>query len=177
MIDIRLRNNYFDWLCELIGGKGRHSLLLHKLFTTEFYWTVDRDEDRVDDAKDLRATYLNAVKMDDSTGLNYVSVLEVLITLSIACEDRLMNDREYGDRTGEWFWMMITNLGLQVYSDDVWTLDSENEVAHILDIWMSRKYSYNGIGSAFPLQNCIKDMRKVDLWYQLQAFLLENFEF
>lgn len=177
MEDIRLRNNYFDWLCELIGGRGNYSLLFHKLFTTEFYWIVDFDDDRAKDAKDLRKRYLTMVESDDNTGLDYVSVFEVLIALSIACEDQLMADPAYGDRTGVWFWMMITNLGLQVYSDDKWSLDSENDVAYLLDIFLSRKYSYTGIGGLFPLQICSRDQRKVDLWFQLQGYLMENYDF
>ena len=177
MEDIRVRNNYFDWLCELIGGKGNHGLLLHKLFTTEFYWLVDFDDDRAKDGKDLRRTFLNMIQSEDLTGLNYVSVLEVLVALAISCEDNLMGNRDYGDRTPEWFWMMITNLGLQVYSDSNWSLESENDIAYILDIWLSRKYQYNGVGGAFPLQICHTDQRKINLWYQLQAYLQENFEF
>ena len=177
MEDIRVRNNYFDWLCELIGGKKNYSLLFHKLFTTEFYWVVEFDDDRAKDAKDLRRTFLNMVGSPDLTGLNYVSVLEVLIALSISCEDNLMANRDLGDRTPEWFWMMITNLGLQVYSDNNWNLDSENDVAYIIDIWLSRRYAFNGVGGAFPLQICHTDQRKINLWYQLQAYLQENFEF
>ena len=164
-------------MCELIGGRGNYSLLFHKLFTTEFYWVVPFDEDRAKDAKDLRKTYLDLVGTDDCTGLDYISVFEVLIALSIMCEDQLMGDPEYGDRTGDWFWMMVTNLGLQVYSDANWTLESENDVAYIVDIFLSRRYTYTGIGGLFPLQICNNDQRKIDLWMQLNAYLIENYEF
>lgn len=174
---VEFRNNYFDWLCGLINGKENHSLLLYKLFKKEFYWSVVFDDDRAADAKDLRKTYLDMLCSDDLTGMEYVSVLEVIISMAISCEDNLMNDRKLGDRTGEWFWMMIRNLGLLPFSDDKWSERAENEVSIKLDIWLNRCYEFDGKGGLFPLKKCHRDQRKVDLWSQLQEYLQENYDF
>ena len=40
-------------------------------------------------------------------------------------------------------------------------------------IW--RTYDSNGYGGLFPLRNPREDQRKVELWYQLNAYLLEQF--
>ena len=40
------------------------------------------------------------------------SVLEMMIALSMRCEEQIMDDPDIGNRTGQWFWDMIDNLGL-----------------------------------------------------------------
>lgn len=171
------KDNYFDWLCDLIGGKEYYRLLLYKLLNIEYYWIVQYDDDRAKDGKNLRKTYLELMETYDETGLDYISVLEVLIALAISCEDNIMSSKEYGDRTSEWFWMMLNNLGLLKYSDAEWTVKSENEIANIVDIWLSRCYKFDGKGGAFPLKKCHTDQKKVDLWSQLHAYLQENYDF
>lgn len=57
-----------------------------------------------------------------------------------------MDDPEAGNRTGVWFWAMISNLGLECMSDDDFDeLYVEEHIQHFLD----RQYSYQGGGGLF----------------------------
>ena len=111
------------------------------------------------------------------------TVLEMLIALAIRCESDIMHDDACGDRTRLWFWEMIKNLGLIDYTDDAYMYDKsgsfDSEVNHIIDIFLERRYDKHGRGGAFPLRkyrtNYYSDQRKVEIWYQLSAWLIENY--
>ena len=40
---------------------------------------------------------------------------------------------------------------------------------------VERRYKRSGEGGLFPLKNAAKDQRKVEIWYQLSSYLLENY--
>ena len=79
-----------------------------------------------------------------------------------------MDDPQLGDRTGQWCWGMITNLGLGSMTDD--RFDSEY-VEEKIDRFLNREYEPNGKGGLFTVKNRDCDMRKVEIWYQLCYFL------
>lgn len=168
------QNEYYEWLTDIVGGERKHSLLLHILFQKEFYWTVPFDEDRAADGIDLRHTYLKFIERQVNLGLKACSVLEMLVALSCSCEDNIMHDRDLGDRTPEWFWMMLHNLGLDVYSNDHFSYEAEYEIHHILDNWLERKFGENGKGSPFP---CYRFDNSAPMWIQLNSYLMENYNF
>ena len=57
-----------------------------------------------------------------------------------------------------------------------WTCSSSAQrIDDILDRWIERKFSRNGKGSPFPLKKPKKDQRKVELWYQMQGYICENY--
>lgn len=93
------------------------------------------------------------------------SMLEMLIGLS----RRLSFEAEGESR--DWFWTLINNLALR--SDDknpilVEVVDATLERV----IW--RTYNPDGSGGLFPLRRAHKNQRKVEIWYQLSAYLLER---
>ena len=79
-----------------------------------------------------------------------------------------MDDPAYGDRTGQWFWGMIVNLGLGAMTDNRY---DEKRVDDILDRFLSRTYDPDGRGGLFTVRNCDVDMRKVEIWKQLLLYL------
>lgn len=93
------------------------------------------------------------------------SMLEMMIALARRCEDSIMNDPLYGDRTYIWFSEMIRSLGL----------DNFNNVNadYILDQLANRNYAKNGMGGLFTINDPSKDMRNVDIWYQMLYFINE----
>ena len=81
------------------------------LYDIPFRYSHHLDKNRVDDAEQLRFEFLR--DFDERAHFDSpISVLEVLVALAKRCEDNIMHDPDYGDRTHEWFWEMITNLGL-----------------------------------------------------------------
>lgn len=182
----RLNNplSYFDWLLMWVensyepGGAGTHKLLLRKLYELEFYATLERDEDRIRNGLDLRNQYSDeccVIPWDDEERYSTCSVLEVMIAMCDDFEANVMSNDIYGNRFGKWFWAMIENCGLGFLNDAAFTHDAGNYIAAVMRRICDRRYEANGDGGFFPLRHPRGDMRKVDLWYQLQWYVTENF--
>lgn len=175
---------YFDWLLTWVegpyepGGAGTHRLLLKKLYELEFYATLERDNDRIQVGLELRNRYdaeCRIIPWDDEERYSTCSVLEVMIAMCDDLETNVMSNDIYGNRFGKWFWMMIENCGLSFLNDAAYTHDADNYISAVIRRICDRQYEANGDGSFFPLRQPRADMRHVDLWYQLQWYITENF--
>ena len=169
-----MREEYFEWLVDLLQDdylRDNYQKLLWKLFTTEFTWIVDYDSNRAKDGIYLR--YLFSRDIDEDFDMDIgCTVLEMMVALSRRCEDDIMYDPDIGDRTGYWFWTMIQNLTLDIYDDYMY---DERAVEYILEVVLERKYTRNGHGGLFPCDKNGTDFRKMDLWWQLNTYLNEEF--
>jgi hypothetical protein len=166
---------YFTWLCNQVGDtrvknpNRTYWGMLKQLFLKEFVWVIPKDDNRIQDGKDLRYEFV------DQSGLGDVdpgwinlgcSVLELIIGLS----RRLSFEIDGEPR--DCFWELINNLSLGTYLDSR-PFQSE-EVEEILDRFIWRTYSFDGKGGLFPLKNPDEDQTKIELWYQLCAYVLEK---
>ena len=119
-------NKYFDWLYGLVCGHkySKHvsfeRLLMH-LHGIEFRYSIPMDQNRAMDGMDLRWRYAYEHHYDPSV-LDCLdgpcSVLEMMVALSLYCEEHIMDDPTIGNRTSQWFWGMIVSLGLGFMTDD-----------------------------------------------------------
>lgn len=165
---------YFDWLCDLIckdrfANQNSFYRLLSYLYDTEFRYSMSRDSNRAEDGIDLRRRFLYDYVDDvDMTIEHPCSVLEMMVALAIRCEECIMDDADKGDRTGQWFWTMITNLGLGSMTDDRF---DERCVDDVIERFLNREYEPNGRGGLFYIRNCDQDLRSVEIWYQLCWYL------
>ena len=96
------------------------------------------------------------------------SMLEMLIALS----DRTAFQTD--GRLEEWFWRFMHNLELDRYSDDLYEISIQEEVEDTLTRVIWRKYAQDGTGGLFPLRHPDHDQRKIELWYQMSAYILEG---
>jgi hypothetical protein len=96
------------------------------------------------------------------------TVLEMMIALANRCEETIMDDPDIGDRTGQWFWGMITNMGLGSMSDDRY---DRRYVEYVITRLLDREYEPDGTGGLFTVRDCDRDMRDVEIWYQLCWYL------
>lgn len=172
----QISNEYFEWMSNLVCGdrysKGisYRKLLMH-LHNTEFTYVIPKDENRADDGIGLRYRFAY-----EYSGVEHVerylkgpcSVLEMMIALSIRCEESIMDDPKVGDRTGQWFWGMVTNLGLGSMTDDRF---DKGFVQDVLTRFLKRKYEPDGRGGLFRVRHCDRDLRKAEIWYQLCWYL------
>lgn len=167
-----LKNRYFGWMVEVVHGH-EYSQLLHRLSTTEFGWTVPLDANRADDGVQLRyrfgrifsyPDYIIASELDDCS----CSILEMMVALAIRCEETIMHDQEVGDRTARWFWDMLASLGLQRMTDEWY---DDNYVNNVINRFLNREYEYNGAGGLFTVSRPRRDMRSVEIWYQMNWYL------
>lgn len=82
-----------------------------------------------------------------------------------------MDDPDIGNRTGQWFWNMIVNLGLGSMND---TKFNKIHAKEIIQKFMDREYRRNGEGGLFTVKHCRTDLRSVEIWYQMCWYLDEN---
>ena len=170
---------YKEWLFEFIriGDRcERYSMLLNLLSCWEFKWSIDHDENRAEDGLMLRERFANEHGCSDRFWVGRLSerctVLEMMIALSIRCED-IVFDPEEGWRTHCWFWEMISSLGLKDMSD-MWF--DRKKADGIIKKFLDRKYEIDGNGGLFTVHDYVIDMRKCEIWYQMQSWVMENFE-
>ena len=176
-----IKNDYFEWLCSLVCTthlKERYRYLLGYLHHREFIWTIPNDRNRAIDGMDLRKRFCDESEQDYTrVGLylnDYCSVLEMMVALACRCENSIMDDPDSGDRTGQWFWHMITNMNLKDMTDDHYV---RRAVGNAVDILLERKYGPDGSdGGLFILQNPRRDLRRVEIWYQMCWWISENYE-
>lgn len=183
MEETYIGKGYFNWLYSFIGYKKEKGVptyieLLSQMARTEFVWLVELDANRAEDALDLRTRFMQETNNDSyfaQLGDPPCTVFEVLMALIIRCEDHIMEDSAKGPRYGQWFWEMITNLGLGQYNDETYIRhphSSESNVDYILQRFLYRDYNRDGSdGGLFTFENRTEDMRKVDIWYQMMWYL------
>lgn len=171
----RIINEYFEWLFDLVCSKRfakaiSYRKLLSYLHSITFNYSIPNDVNRADDGIDLRYRfalmhdYLDVPECLDGP----CSVFEMMVALAIRCEESIMDDPNIGDRTGQWFWEMIKNLGLKPMSDDRFDKDV---VDNIIDRFLNREYEPDGRGGLFRIRQCKYDLRTVEIWYQLCWYL------
>ena len=171
---------YFVWLYSQVGDPEIENpvrtywRILRQLYTKEFVWIIPNDDNRLADGIELRYEFV------DQSGLKDVdpdwihlgcSMLEILVGLS----RRLSFECEGEPRV--WFWQLINNLGLWRYNDKRYDAKpdiSEKVIDTILDRVIWRNYNIDGKGGLFPLKAAREDQRYVELWYQLNAYVLER---
>ena len=172
-----LRNkSYFLWLLEKIEWYEvdvyEYKKLLWLMYQKEFVWSVDHDENRASKGLNLRYEYDPKMDCKDEP----CSVLEMMIALAHDWEHEICYDFTKGDRSAKWFWVMIENLGLNQFNDRNWSGESARMSNNLIEFWLDRKFDFDGNGSPFPRKLNDKDQRKVEIWMQVQGYVLENVE-
>lgn len=172
-----IEQQYFDWICDSIGTRDEpsYSKLLYYLDSVEFTYILEMDSNRMEDGIDLRYRFGYYMQYPKELIQRYLdnrpcSVLEMMAALAIRCEEDIMCDPDEGDRTGEWFWGMIDNLGLSDMTDSDFDVEY---VDYIITRFLDREYEPNGEGGLFSVRRCRADMRTVEIWYQMMWYLDE----
>lgn len=175
MVIVPLDEAYFNWLCSQVGQvqvretSKTYRRLLRLLYQKEFVWHVANDDNRLADGRALRNEFVNELRLSDvdPVWMNLgCSMFEMLLALGRRLS--FLDD----DTPAYWFWHLIQNLDLHVYNDRM-EID-EQDVDDILERVIWRQYSPNGQGGLFPLKFPRDDQRKCEIWYQMNAYLLEN---
>lgn len=166
-----LEELYFNWLYNLVAdpqGRTTYWKLLKILYTKECIWLVPNDDNRLDDGRYLRyefADSLDLVDVDPEWMQLECCFFELLIGLS-----RRLSFLGEGEPS-TWFWHMLANLGIHFHDRQRFRQD---DVEGVLDNVLQRRYEYDGTGGLFPLKHPRGDQKAVELWSQLNAYLLEH---
>ncbi len=173
-----IKMEYFEWLYDFVSnrryvGEITYRRLLKSLHDTEFRHIILKDENRAIDGASLRNKFAiekyTPLTVDTVTDIlsGPCSVLEMMIALAIRCED-IMDDPSIGNRTGQWFWKMISNLGLGGMYD---TKFDQIYVDRVISIFLERKYEPDGSGGLFKINKSKRDLRKFEIWIQMLWYL------
>lgn len=173
-------NEYFAWLSDIVcRDRFKKDISYTKLLTflhqIEFTFVIQMDKNRAADGRYMRYRFALANEYTDNE-INEVldcldgqcSVLEMMVALATRCEENIMDNTRYGNRTSQWFWQMVVSLGLGgMYNDNFDKRIAED----IIGIFLNRDYSKNGKGGLFTIRNCKFDMRDAEIWYQMCWYL------
>lgn len=173
-----LDERYLSWLVGQVANvKTRarartHWNLFKQMSETIFVAVVAFDENRIADGRDLRYEYL--AEAEDEAGdpdwtRSPVSMLEVFVVLARTLAF------EMDDNVEPWFWHLLEELDLERFNDREYDNHAQEAIAETLDRVIWRRYDPDGRGGLFPLRSPERDQRQVELWYQLNAYLLEQF--
>lgn len=177
---MHLDESYFNWLvCQIDDGRASGYLeLLNALYREPFKpitrGPVKNDVNREEDGYSLRDRYISEelpFEPSDRIGPEFCSMFEMMVALAFRMED-ILYDTDQGYRVPIWFWIMVKNLGLYHMNDRNFEQDIFDE---IMEIFMTRSYEKSGHkGGLFTTFDEKIDMRKTEIWYQMQYFITEN---
>lgn len=171
-------DRYFEWLYSHIGpvnyNNPRHTFweLAKQLYTKKFRWSIENDANRAEEGCMLRDEFVER-KGHEGIDSNWMTLPCSFLEMVLVLSDRMAFE-SYGDMQG-WFWKLMENLEVDKYTDFIYNKSVASEINHILDRVLDREYGPDGVGGLFPLRdNHGRDQRRVELWYQKEAYLLEG---
>ena len=180
-MSINIKDAYYEWLCYIVySGQtdGCYNIVLEYLHKKHFRWFVPNDDNRASEGKNLRERFCDEEDVDFNDiyfAEERVSMLELILGLAFRC-DTIMEDNPNNMSISEWFWTLLTNIGLEKFVDEDYVyLGWSSMVNQILEKVINRTYARSGKGGLFPLRHSKKDQRKVELWYQMSEYLVENY--
>lgn len=169
-----LRDKYFEWMYHTVcngrfAKENSYRDLLSYLHSVVYTWQISDDKNRAEDGEEglrWRFAYENRVNVCHELD-GPCSVLEMILALAYKCEE-IMDDAAVGDRTVQWFWRMIANLGLNGMTDKHFDII---KTECIVDRFLNRDYEPDGYGGLFVIRNCKYDLRDVGTWTQMLWYL------
>jgi hypothetical protein len=182
--EMTIRDEYFKWLYRQIDKeRGSFRKLCWILYNKPFRWHVPNDDNRAQDGLELRQLFMEENNLDEThIEVKYFlkgecTIFEMLVGLARRIDYQTIDLQTPAIQTAKWFWKLIENLQLDSFRDStLFDLGSEETIEYIIEKMLDRTYDFNGIGSLFPMKRKPpKDMRKVEIWYQLMLWLDENY--
>ena len=169
------KEDYFSWLMSKVVGEfisDNEIEVGRVLYSIPYRYILEFDAHRRDDGLGLREMY------EDETGNIALweepcSVLEVLVSTALYVAEDVIGTFYNSKRTIEWFWMMLDNLGILGIGDPR-DPAVHNYISKVVDKWLDRKFDYDGTGSPFPIRRPSEDQRKIEIWKQICAYIVDN---
>lgn len=178
-----LQSEYYHWMVRLVNNDRprrdeRYYELYHYLNSVDFTYSLPMDGNRECDGINLRYRFgyekgISAPIIASELDIRPCSVLEMMIALCMRCEEQIMTNPDIGNRLGEWFWNMVDSLGLMQMSDDRF---DETYTKKTVNKFLQRRYRHDGGGGLFTIKYPPRDLRTVDIWYQMMWYLHDKIE-
>jgi hypothetical protein len=173
-------NRYFEYLCSIVDedGSREYDKLLNELHGIDFYSLIPNDDNRGEDGKQLRERFEDEEGGPQGLSLSHdkpCTGLEMLIGLAYRLEFESANSR-WEKTPSEWFWILLDNLGLGWCDNEHFRqMKNTDEIHEKIGIFLDRHYKSDGSGGLFPLREPRKDQRRIEVWYQMSAYIMENY--
>ena len=102
-------------------------------------------------------------------------MLEMIIGISKRMSEQLM-DEDGEDKTAQYFWEIMENLGLTCMDDDNFGWETglaQKKIAKTCEILCKRQYNPDGTGGGmFPMPGLLGiNQKKMEIWYQMQDYI------
>lgn len=175
---------YFEWLTSMVDpftGRGDHGHFFTVLHNMTYIPMMELDNNRVSDGIGLRELYARNydIQVDGKILIDSpCSMLEFLVAL--ASRMNYIYSQTNENCTSEMFWDMMDNIGFSYYTttDNSFAMRPEmnSELENAIETVIYRRYSPNGEGNLFLLKNPKYDQRNVEVWYQMNQYLIEKME-
>lgn len=166
-------DDYFDWLYyqatnNIRRDKLSYRKLMMQLHSIPYRYDVDYDENRASDGTVLRWYYVDDGGDDDILQWEEpCTVLEMLIGLAVKMEN-IMEEPGVDSSASRWFWLFMENLDLFNMNDK--NFDKDYVIKRV-DMFLDREYTPNGDGNIFYIPDTTRDLRDVEVWYQMCWYL------
>lgn len=165
-------DDYFLWLCNKVDCRDRieYEDVLLLLYSTDFYSLVPYDDNRAFDGLHLRVEYYEETQthiprhdIRNHIPCNLLElILGVAIRMSYVIFDPAVEDEE---DIIHYFWLLISNLRLEPGKH------MTNSI--IIERFLERQYKPNGEGGLFPLKYPKRNMKNIEIWYQMMEYITE----
>lgn len=177
MTSNKISEDYFEWLLKSVTPQNAVSyrkLLLH-LHSTTFEYSKTCDGNRASDGCNLRWRYAYVTgqakifeRIIKKALDGPCTMLEMMVALAFRCEETIMDDPRYGNRSSQWFWGMIKSMGFAAMDDTRFESKAANET---LERFTHEQYAPDGNGGLFTVRNFQGDMKMLDIWTQMCVYL------
>ena len=187
MVDLKFKseggwNQYIEWIS--IGKLrmdyqefSKYNAMIWALVDIPFSYIHPMDENRYNDGMNMRIEFENLTSWDISQEAGYrdqCTVYEMMAALAYRCEHQLMRDGSGIDRTKFWFFEMCKNLDILKWDFDHLNYDYKKDIDTKIGVWLRREYEFDGRGGAFPIKNATENQKNVQIWEQMNQFLMEK---
>lgn len=170
---------YHSWIIKKMRAEN-HLILFDILGDVQFRWepAVPMDKNRESDGRNLRNVfeYETGNMVPEIMDKWPASFLETVVAMAESMESNIMYSPGTDTDSSTWFWMMLSNIGIAQCDDD-WFVSRNDGIDYVMEKVnkvLNRTYSRSGEGGFFPLDRPESDQRCVQLWYQMNAYILEK---
>ncbi len=162
-------NQYYHYLCDVLDLTDGERDLFSLLFEYKFVALIPHDDNRAADGERYRESFMDETGTDVSPYLPFHSctLFEMLVGLCVRLEFETAQSR-WEKTPREWFLILMDNLGIKEGC-------TNSEIRMRVTTFISRHYKSNGDGGLFPLKNPEKDQRRIEIWWQMNAYVMENY--
>lgn len=160
---------YTRWVLKWIWfNDPEYDDLMSVLDDIEYKVVIPMDENRLEEGRYLRTYCTKSYSRKES---DPVSVLEVLAAFAYRMTHEWLDG--YEDRTEDFFFELVSNLGLKRYKNKVFEKNperAEEAVREVVRIWLDREFSEDGVGGIMPVYKSKRDQRDLQMWDQFMDY-------